>query len=228
MTSKGTRTSQATGGDHKSSVIEGRAGRDATRSYASRFASSFLDDFYRETDAFTTSSIGMGTYLGECDDEEDERYTNIIAAGIGKGLNLVDTAINYRCQRSEVAVGRGLKKALQAGTATRDEIIVCTKGGYIPLVGSPPATRDEYRSYLKSEYFDAGIMSPGEVVAGGHCLKPEFLANQVERSRANIGVECIDVFYLHNPEQQLNVLTRAQFLHALREAFVKLESLAAD
>jgi aryl-alcohol dehydrogenase-like predicted oxidoreductase len=228
MTAQGTRTTQTLDGDHPGSVIIGRADPEATLSYASRFASSFADDFYRETaTALTVSSIGMGTYLGECDDAEDERYTNILAAGIGRGLNLLDTAINYRCQRSEKAVGRALQKALRDGDATREEIVVCTKGGYIPLVGSPPDTRDAYRSYLKSEYFDRGIMSPGEVVVGGHCLKPGFLADQVERSRANLGIECIDVFYLHNPEQQLNVLSRAQFLDAMRDAFTKLESLVA-
>jgi aryl-alcohol dehydrogenase-like predicted oxidoreductase len=216
-------------GDHPGSVISGRADAEATQSYASRFASAFADDFYRETAAaLTVSSIGMGTYLGECDDAEDERYTNVLAAGIGRGLNLLDTAINYRCQRSEKAVGHALQKALRDGDATREEIVVCTKGGYIPLVGSPPDTRDAYRSYLKSEYFDRGIMSPGEVVVGGHCLKPGFLGDQVERSRTNLGIECIDVFYLHNPEQQLNVLSRAQFLDAMRDAFTKLESLVAD
>jgi aryl-alcohol dehydrogenase-like predicted oxidoreductase len=214
---------------HQGSIISGRADSQATRSYSSRFASTFVEDFYRRTAAgLTVSSIGMGTYLGECDDAEDDRYTNTLAAGVARGLNLLDTAINYRCQRSELAVGRALQKAIRAGDVVREEIIVCTKGGYIPLVGSPPETRDAYRAYLKSEYFDPGIMSPGEVAVGGHCLKPGFLENQVERSRANLGVECIDIFYLHNPEQQLNVLSRAQFLDAMRDAFAKLESLAAD
>lgn len=229
MTAQGTRTTRTLDGNHPGSVIPGRANPEATRSYASRFASGFADDFYRDTAAaLTVSSIGMGTYLGECDDAEDERYTNILASGIATGLNLLDTAINYRCQRSEKAVGRALQRALQAGNAMREEVVVCTKGGYIPLVGSPPDTRDAYRAYLKSEYFDRDIMSPREVVVGGHCLKPGFLADQVARSRVNIGVECIDIFYLHNPEQQLNVLSRPQFLDAMRDAFAKLESLVAE
>lgn len=174
------------------------------------------------------SSIGLGTYLGECDDAEDERYASVIAAAIGAGLNFVDTAINYRCQRSERAVGEGLRRALDSGFASRSEVIVCTKGGYIPLDRSPPATRDDYKSYLKAEYFDPGIIAPSSVVAGGHCLQPRFLADQVDRSRANIGVDCIDIFYLHNPEQQLDVLSRSEFLSAMCDAFRQLEQLAAD
>lgn len=229
MTARGTKSAQTPGNGPHSSVISGRAEPGATRSYAARFAPAFADDFFRDTAAdLSVSSIGMGTYLGECDDAEDERYMDVLAAGIGKGLNLLDTAINYRCQRSEKAVGRALQNAIGEGHASRKEIVVCTKGGYIPLIGSPPESRDAYRSYLQTEYFDTGIMSPAEVVVGGHCMKPGFLANQVERSRANLGIECIDIFYLHNPEQQLNVLSRTQFLDALRDAFVKLESLVAE
>lgn len=169
----------------------------------------------------------MGTYLGECDDTEDHRYVHLIAAGIRSGLNLVDTAINYRCQRSERAVGRAVREALESQSASRSEVVVCTKAGYVPLEREPPATRDEYKAYLAAEYFDCGIMSAADVVAGGHCIKPGFLSNQIERSRTNLGLDCIDVFYIHNPEQQLDVLSRPAFLQAMREAFAELEENVA-
>ncbi len=210
------------------SVIPGRATAEATRSYASRFQSRFASDFYRAAaSTFSVSSIGMGTYLGECDDAEDARYVSVLSAGIGAGLNFLDTAINYRCQRSERAIGRALKETLRLGTAGRDEVVVCTKGGYIPLEGAPPPTRDGYNSYLATEYFDRGVMSADDIVGGGHCLKPRFLADQIERSRSNIGVECIDVFYLHNPEQQLDTLSRPEFLKVMRDAFGELEAQVA-
>jgi aryl-alcohol dehydrogenase-like predicted oxidoreductase len=170
----------------------------------------------------------MGTYLGECDDAEDARYVASLEAGIERGLNLLDTAINYRCQRSERAVGLALRDALAANGTSREEVIVCTKGGYVPLEGQPPESREEYSEYLETEYFKPGIMSRSDLVAGGHCLTAAFLANQIDRSRANIGVECIDIFYLHNPEQQLDTLDRAQFLLALEKAFTELESQVAQ
>lgn len=228
MTTRRTGITRPTSSDHSGSVISGRATAQATGSYASRFQSEFAPDFYRTLgSALTASSIGMGTYLGECDDAEDDRYVAALAAGITAGINLLDTAINYRCQRSERAVGRALRQAVQSG-ASRDEIIICTKGGYIPLEGSPPATRDGYKSYLKSKYFDRGIISSDDVIAGGHCLTPRFLADQVDRSRANIGIDCIDVFYLHNPEQQLDAMSRSAFLAVMREAFRELEALVAS
>lgn len=209
--------------------IPGRATETGTRRFAERFAGRFSPDFYRDTTSgLTTSSMGMGTYLGECDDEEDNRYSMVIEAGVERGMNVVDTAINYRCQRSERAVGRALRGLLTEGRTSRDEIVVCTKGGYIPLDGAPPASREEYAALINSEYIEPGLVEKGDIVAGGHCLKPRFLANQIGRSRSNIGIDCIDLFYLHNPEQQLDAHDRTAFLAIMREAFAELESQVAD
>ena len=61
-----------------------------------------------------------------------------------------------------------------------------------------------------------------------HSMDPDFLADQIDRSRANLGVDTIDVFYLHNPETQLSFLTREEFDDRIRRAFGRLEQLAAD
>jgi aryl-alcohol dehydrogenase-like predicted oxidoreductase len=66
-------------------------------------------------------------------------------------------------------------------------------------------------------------MAPEDVVADAHCLAPGYLANQIERSRANLGLETIDVYYLHNPEQQLDAITHEQLAERLRAAFSLLE-----
>jgi aryl-alcohol dehydrogenase-like predicted oxidoreductase len=208
--------------------IPGSATPTGTRRFAARFAAGFAPDFYRPTSSgLTISSIGMGTYLGECDDEEDARYVKVLVAGAAHGLNVLDTAINYRCQRSERAVGRSLRQIIDSGSAAREELVVCTKGGYVPLEGSPPESRDEYEAYLDKEYFSPSIMSKADLVAGGHCMRPGFLSNQIARSRENLGVECIDVFYLHNPEQQLDSIDRKTFTTLMRDAFAELESQVA-
>lgn len=205
-----------------------RATDTLTRDFASPFALSFVDDFYRRlSTGLTVSSLGMGTYLGECDDDEDARYTIALVAGVGRGVNLIDTAINYRCQRSERAVGQAIAKLISSRNALREQLVICTKGGFVPLEGAPPDSRAEYDSYLQGEYFEPGVMSRADLVAGGHCLTPKFLANQIERSRSNLGIDCIDVYYLHNPEQQLDVRDRPQFLALMRDAFTEMESQVA-
>ena len=204
--------------------LHGRATADGTSRYAARFSDDVTTDFYRPVAGGPlVSSIGIGTYLGECDDPEDDRYTAAVIHALERGINLVDSAINYRCQRSERAVGRALRRATDSGIASRDEIVVCTKGGYVPLDGRAPAGRAEYDEYLTREYFARGVMTPGDVVAGGHCLSPAFLANQLARSRENLGVAAVDVYYLHNPEQQLDVLDRETFNDRMRAAFELLE-----
>lgn len=213
--------------NRRESTAPNRATPEGTRRFADRFEDRFAADFFRDLDSrIVVSSVGMGTYLGDCDDDEDSRYVSVLTAGVQRGLNVVDTGINYRCQRSERAVGHAIGLAIGSGSISRDEILVCTKAGFVPLEGQPPQSREEYRAYLEREYFDRSVISPKDLV-GGHCLKPRFIADQIERSRANLGVGCIDVFYVHNPEHQLETLGRAEFLDAMRDVFAELESQVA-
>lgn len=210
--------------------LRGHATVKGTTRYADRFAKTFAPDFYRRLGAAgpRVSSLGLGTYLGECDDADDARYTTLVRSALERGINLLDTAINYRCQRSERAVGRALAREVDAGALARDEVVVCTKGGYIPLDGSQPASRADYEAMLEREYFGPGVLTTQDVVGGGHSLAPRYLENQIARSRANLGLATIDVYYLHNPEQQLEAVDRATFLARLREAFALLEQKCAD
>jgi len=56
-----------------------------------------------------------------------------------------------------------------------------------------------------------------------HCMSPGYLADQLDRSRRNLGLETIDVFYVHNPETQLGEVPPERFRQRLREAFEMLE-----
>lgn len=200
---------------------------EGTARYAARYAARLTAGFHRPLAGLSVSSLGVGTYLGECSDAEDARYTAVVRNAVGSGLNLVDTAINYRCQRSERAVGRALRDAIGSGDVARDELVVCTKGGYIPLDREPPPSREGYTKYLEREFLAPGYMRPEEVVGGGHCLAPRFLETQIARSRENLAVRTIDLYYLHNPEQQLDGVDRATFRIRLRDAFATLEERVA-
>jgi len=59
-------------------------------------------------------------------------------------------------------------------------------------------------------------------------MAPAYLADQLERSRRNLGVETIDVFYLHNPETQLSEVTPDEFRQRIRAAFTFLETAVAE
>lgn len=198
-----------------------------TARYRARHAASFASDFFRSGPlACSLSSIGIGTYLGEDTEADDHAYTDAVRRAIASGINVVDSAINYRCQRSERAVGRALNTAFLAGEATRDELVICTKGGYVPLDDYPPATQEGYQGYLRREFYARNVMTPQDVVSGGHCLAPTFLRDCLARSRANLGLDAIDVYYVHNPEQQLAAVTYDELLERLRAVFAFLEECA--
>ncbi|HEY7879019.1 MAG TPA: aldo/keto reductase [Gemmatimonadaceae bacterium] len=205
-----------------------RATAGGTAQYAARLAPRFAADFFRPFPPHLhVSSIGLGTYLGECTANDDEGYATTAYHALASGINLLDTAINYRCQRSERAIGRALSRAVGENVVTREEVVVCTKGGYIPLDDTPPATRDDYLAYVDRDFFATGLARPDEVVAGAHCIAPSFLGAQISRSRANLGLDTIDVYYVHNPEQQLDAIAPDLLAQRLRAAFALLEERCA-
>ena len=203
-----------------------QASTTGTRRFVAR-ASAELADFYRPFPRkLTVSALGIGSYLGDCTDEEDERYRLSVREAMASGVNVIDTASNYRCQRSERAVGQAVVEAIAAGEVRRDEVVVCTKGGYVALDREPPASREAYDQFLERELFAPGILRPDELVRGGHSIAPRFLAHQLAQSRANLGLETIDVYYLHNPEEQLRAIDRETFQTRVRDAFALLEERA--
>jgi aryl-alcohol dehydrogenase-like predicted oxidoreductase len=177
---------------------------------------------FREVEGLQLSSIGIGTYLGECDEATDELYRRAIVEAVLAGANVIDTSVNYRCQRSERTIGRALSD-LAAKGIEREQLIVCTKGGYLPFDGTPPKSP---RDYFHQRFVATGILNAEDLVAGAHALTPGFLRDQVSTSLGNLGCGAIDLYYLHNPEAQLPALGRKGFRARLREAFECLEALA--
>lgn len=197
------------------------ATQEGTNRYAEKFRGHAADGHFRIVRDLVVSSLGIGTYLGQPDDSTDAGYAAAIVAAAELGINVIDSAINYRLQRSERSIGTALKVLAHKGFS-RDEIVVCTKGGYLTPDGTMPADPNRY---FFEEYIHKGIFTAKDIVAGCHCMTPRFLENQLARSLKNLGVDTVDVYYLHNPETQLGVVARDEFLKRVREAFLFLESM---
>jgi aryl-alcohol dehydrogenase-like predicted oxidoreductase len=203
-----------------------RATSSGTRRFAQRVGAERADFHNILPRRLTVSALGMGTYLGDCTDEDDRAYTQAVHAAVQSGINVIDTASNYRCQRSERAVGRALEEIIASGEARRDEIVVCTKGGYVALDGAPPASRDAYEAWLEKTLVAPGVVRRDDLVRAGHSIAPSFLAHQLAQSSANLRLRTIDLYYVHNPEEQLLGVDRATFLERVRAAFTLLEERA--
>jgi aryl-alcohol dehydrogenase-like predicted oxidoreductase len=202
----------------------------ATRDGTTRFADHALarravhPAHYREAPGgLRLGSIGVGTYLGAPDAPTDLAVEEAVSVALRSGrTNVVDTAINYRFQRAERSVGRAVRSLVDRELVRREELFVATKNGYLaPDAESPlPPQR-----YLEETLLSPGLLRPSEIVEGSHAMSVGFLKDQFERSRTNLGLETIDLVYLHNAaDAQLPVVGREEFHARLSAAFGLLES----
>ena len=205
--------------------LASHATAEGTARYRERFAGRAAPHHFRVRERLHLSSIGIGTYLGNADEATDTRYKDAVVRAVQLGVNVIDSAANYRFQRSERSIGEALKVLTSEHGFSREEIVICTKGGYLPFDGAPP--RDPGK-YIYDTFIKPGVVSFEDFVAGSHCMAPAYLEHQLEQSLRNLGVGAVDVYYIHNPESQLAYVTDAEFHHRLQSAFERLEQNRSD
>ncbi|KAI5084335.1 hypothetical protein GOP47_0000504 [Adiantum capillus-veneris] len=214
-----------------SSYIPGRADFYGTSQYAQRIGPNAGPGHFRQLKVggqlgdLIVSSLGVGTFGGSEYEEVDKDYVKTIIRGFNLGINLIDTASNYRSMHSELAIGQCMAKAVQQGIVKRNEVIVCSKGGFLSFDYRESV---EPRTYIEDKYVKTGLFQWDEFVGGVHCLATPFIMNQLEISRRNMGLETIDIYYVHNPEIELGVVSRSAVLSRLRNLFVALEQAVRD
>jgi aryl-alcohol dehydrogenase-like predicted oxidoreductase len=192
----------------------------STTRYRERFAGRAATNHFRTREGLQLSSIGIGTYLGNADEETDQRYKDAVVRAVQLGVNVIDSAANYRFQRSERSIGDALRALTREHGFAREELLLCTKGGYLPFDGAAP--RDA-GGYIYETFVKPGIATFDDFVGGQHCMTPAYLQHQLEQSLKNLGVDTVDVYYIHNPESQLQYVNEAEFYHRLQSAFEHLE-----
>lgn len=201
--------------------IGGMATPEGTERYRARFDQA-AEGHFRQEQGLVMSSIGLGTYLGEADERTDELYRRAVVRAVELGCNVIDSAINYRFQRSERSVGAALADLM--ARFGREELIISTKAGFLSFDQAAPPDPGEY---FVQTYLDTGLLTPDDIAAGSHSIAPRYLEHQLDRSLENMGLETIDIFYVHNPETQLEEVSPDVFFDRLRAAFEFLESAVA-
>ena len=196
-------------------MISGFATSEGTEKFANASNANPLN--FKKIHNLTLSNVGIGTYLGNSDEKTDEVVKNAVKQSVLSGVNVIDTAINYRAQKAERSVGRAITELIQEEKITRDQIFLCTKNGYLT---NDADVKQDFWEYVKNEYSQKGIISEGDVSSGHHCMTPSYLSDQLERSLRNLSVKCIDLLYLHNAvEGQINDISKDQFLKNLKLVF---------
>ena len=191
----------------------------ATPEGTQKFAenSGILLSNFKNFQNLTLSNVGVGTYLGDTDDKTDDLVKNAVKQSISSGINVIDTAINYRAQKAERSVGKAISELIQDGKISRDQIFLCTKNGYVT---NDADIKQDFWEYVKNEYALKDVVKEGDITSGYHCMTVPYLKDQLGRSLKNLGVDCIDLMYLHNAvEGQIKDITKEKFLENLHNAF---------
>ena len=196
-------------------MITGYATPEGTKKFAERQNQDSQKN-YKNVHNLTLSNVGIGTYLGNPDIETDKLVEAAVKKSILGGINVVDSAINYRAQKAERSMGNAISQLINNNDISREEIFVSTKNGYVTNDGD---IQEDLMQYVMREYGKTGIVNEGDISPGYHCMTLPYLNDQLERSLKNLGLECIDLMYLHNSVEGQTHLPREQFLKNLKDVF---------
>ena len=205
-------------------MISGFATPEGTQKFEEK--SKALSSNFKKIENLTLSNVGIGTYLGDADDKTDEIVKNAIKQSIQSGINVIDTAINYRAQKAERSVGNAISELIQEEKISREQIFVSTKNGYVT---NDADVKQDFWEYVKNEYSSKGIVKEGDITSGYHCMTTTYLKDQLERSLKNLDLDCIDLMYLHNAvEGQIKDVSKEKFLENLQSAFELYEQKRSE
>jgi aryl-alcohol dehydrogenase-like predicted oxidoreductase len=196
-------------------MITGYATPEGTKKFAER-QHEVPQQNYKNVHNLTLSNVGIGTYLGNPDIKTDKLVEDAVKKSILGGVNIIDSAINYRAQKAERSVGNAISQLIDNNDISREEVFVSTKNGYVTNDGD---VQEDLMQYVMREYGKTGIVNEGDISPGYHCMTLPYLNDQLERSLKNLGLDCVDLMYLHNSVEGQTHIPREQFLKNLKNVF---------
>jgi aryl-alcohol dehydrogenase-like predicted oxidoreductase len=217
-------------------AIPGFATSEGTQRYRARFEGqspnglAIAEGHFREIpQGLNLTSLGMGTYLGALDDATCQQMTTAAERSVSSGaINVLDTAINYRYQLSERALSKAIRHLLTQGFQ-RDELFICSKNGFISPDAAMQAKGEDFRAWFQQHFLTSGKITPQDIAGGMHCMAPAYLNDQLNRSLENLGLQTLDLMYLHNAaESQIPEVGRQVFMDRLKLAFEFYEQARRD
>lgn len=162
------------------------------------------------------SRIGIGLYQGGETDEVDHKLLSVLREAVNNGINLFDSAPNYRNLRSEKILGE-----LVADNPL-DKLIISTKGGFIPFDFANPSLNEA--DFINENYYSKGLIDPAlfdEYYF--QSFDPNYLEFQLSNSLSALNRSYVDIYYIHNPEYLLQRVGKKTFLKVMDDVFRWLE-----
>ncbi len=167
----------------------------ATRSATAALAEKNRAIAYNETgpQGLYVSQVGFGCYRVSAG---VQTHSKALTLALSRGVNLIDTSVNYADGGSEILVGQVLQNLIEAGSLDRQQVVVVSKVGYLQgqnleLSREKTAAGSQFKELVR---YNKDLE---------HCIHPEFIADQLTRSLERLGLETLDFYLLHNPEYYL-------------------------
>ncbi|RXJ68519.1 aldo/keto reductase [Halarcobacter ebronensis] len=196
---------------------------EATLDYAKKFST--YKDFYIKHNNLIFSKLGLGTFNKEPYKEENYlfHYIEGVKEAIKSGINFIDSASNYRYGQSEKEIGIALKELFDENAIKREELIICSKGGFIQL--EYPFPENPYE-WIEENIIEKKLATKDDIELDQHCMTADFIEWSCKKSLENMGIDSFDIYYLHNPEMQLLKLGKSKFLKRVESIFKRFEKMA--
>lgn len=113
-------------------MISGFATTDGTKTFKQNSSVNSVN--FNTFENLHLSNIGIGTYLGDPDASTDELVKNAVKQSVLSGVNVIDTAINYRAQKAERSVGLAISELIEEENISRDQILLVVKMGMLQMM----------------------------------------------------------------------------------------------
>ena len=201
-------------------AIGGFATSEGTKKYMEyAIKNGISNSHFRSFDNLNLSSLGMGTYLGQITPEDDRDLENAIYESVKSGaINIIDTAINYRSMKSEKNIGNAMKRLIEDGIISRDQVFISTKNGYITNDGDYPTV--DVLEYMHNMFISQGIIDSKDISSGYNVLNPNYIRKCIDKSLTNMQLDTIDLVYVHNAyESWVDDISREEFDEMIRKVF---------
>ena len=214
---------------HTYEVLNGYATSSGTKKYLEYAVQKGKPpNHFRLFDGVYLSSIGIGTYLGNPNTEDDKAMENAVYESVKSGaVNVIDTAINYRAMKSEKSIGRALSSLIKEDIISREQVFICTKNGYITNDGDYPGI--DVMEYVQNMFISTGLIDSKDISSGYNVLNPNYIARCIDKSLLNMHLSTIDLMYIHNAfESWYKDVSKEQFLEMLSKVFETYEKYRSN
>lgn len=168
------------------------------------------------------SRIALGTHMGDVTDEVSAMYREAVRFAVQNGIYTIDGAINYRGMRSEKDVGEAIRELIESGTVRRGDIFVTSKAG---LLYGDITERLNPSMYLERILKPQGMTADDFAEFEGikQTLTPAFYEAALNKSLQNLGLETIDLHYIHIPEISRAIMSEEAFYDSMEKLFAWYE-----